>query len=340
MQEQLPETNRRGRVLSDKTKNKEQSDRKARGVQQRQRLDAEAARQRRRKFAIWGSLGALVLAAFAVTVFLSVGSGGSDAASRPYVGGDFHAMAVDPAKPGRVMVGGHGGAAISENGGKAWEQIEDLSGADPMGWAVDSANPQKMYAGGHPGFFRSEDGGESWSLDNSGLPATDVHGLGINPQNPDILYAYIAGAGLYRTPDAGESWEQVNSEVAVMGPILVDPRDSDTLYLAAMEGGFQKSTDGGESWEQVGTVPGGMATWVSQDRVNPDTFYAAGGGQVYKSTDGGGSWQPVGDGLPGGISTVAVAPGNPEVVYAGALDGEAALVFRSEDGGESWKATN
>jgi len=326
--------------LNDKTKSKESSARKARGNQQSQRLEAEAARQRRKKFVIWGSLGALVLAAFAVMVFLSAGPGGSGAASRPYVGGDFHAMAVDPAEPRRVMVGGHGGGAVSEDGGKTWKQIEDLSGADPMGWAIDPSDPEKAYIAGHPGFFRSEDGGESWSLDNSGLPATDLHGLGIDPQNPDTLYAYIAGASLYRSPDAGDTWEQVNGEVSVMGPVLVDPKDSNTLYLAAMEGGFQKSTDGGKTWEQVGTIPGGMATWISQDRENPDTFYAAGGGQVYKSADGGENWQPVGDGLPGSISTVAVAPGNPKVVYAGALDGEEALVFRSEDGGESWKAAN
>ncbi len=329
--------------MSDKTRNKkrlEQTDRKARGVQQRQRLEAEAARQRRRKFALWGSLGALVLAAFAVAVFLSAGLGGSGTASRPYVGGDFHAMVVDPEDPGRVMVGGHGGGAVSDDGGKSWQQLSDLSGADPMGWVVDPSNPEKAYIAGHPGFFRSEDGGESWSLDNSGLPATDVHGLGMDPENPDTLYAYIAGAGLYRSPDAGESWKQVNGEVSVMGPILVDPRDSDTLYLAAMQGGFQESTDGGKSWEQVGTIPGGMATWVSQDRYNPDTFYAAGGGQVYKSTDRGRNWRPVGDGLPGGVSTVAVAPGNPKVVYAGALDGEEALVFRSEDGGQSWQPRN
>lgn len=321
-------------------KNKGPSDRKTRGIQQRQRLDAEAARQRRRNVAIWGSLGALVLAAFAVVVFLSAGPGGSGAASRPYVGGDFHAMAVDPVETGRVMVGGHGGGAVSEDGGKTWKQIEDLSGADPMGWVVNPDNPEQAYIAGHPGFFRSEDGGESWSLDNSGLPATDVHGLGIDPRNPDTLYAYVAGAGLYRSPDAGDSWEQVNGEVSVMGPILVDPKNSNTLYLAAMEGGFQKSTDGGKTWEQAGTIPGGMATWVSQDRANPDTFYAASGGQVYKSTDGGGNWQPAGDELPGSISTVAVAPGNPKVVYAGALDGEEALMFRSEDGGNSWKAMN
>ena len=317
-----------------KTKRQDPSNRET-GVQEQ--LDTEATRQPWRKVAIWGSLGALVLVAFLVAVLLSTGS---DSAERPYVGGDLHAIAVDPAQPGRVMVGGHGSGAVSGDGGKTWRQISDLDGADPMGWAINPDDPEKAYVAGHPGFFRSGDGGESWSLDNSGLPATDVHGLGIDPENPDTLYAYIVGAGLYRSSDAGGNWELVNDALSAMGPILVDPRDSETLYLAAMEGGFQKSTDGGEGWEQAGAIPGGMATWVSQDLENPDTFYAAGGGQAYKSTDEGKTWQSASEGLPGNVSVVAVSPSDPRVVYAAALDGEEALVFRSEDGGESWQPQN
>lgn len=238
---------------------------------------------------IWGTLATLVFAAFAVAVYLSAGSGSaSGSAGEAYVGGDLHALAADPTDADKVMVGGHAGAA-SENGGKTWEQIEDLDGADPMGWVVNPEDPQKMYAGGHPGFFRSEDGGESWNMDNSGLPGTDVHGLGMDPENPDTLYASIMEEGLYRSPDAGESWQPVNEEISVMGSIPVDPRDQDTLYLAGPEGEFLKSESGGEDWEEIGAIPGGMAMSISQYRENPDTFYAA-GESVYKSTDGGESW--------------------------------------------------
>jgi hypothetical protein len=79
-----------------------------------------------------------------------------------------------------------------------------------MGCVIDPRDPQKMYIGGHLGFYRSEDGGENFSQDNSGLPGTDVHGLGMDPQYPDTLYAYVAKRGTYRSPDAGESWEARN----------------------------------------------------------------------------------------------------------------------------------
>ena len=208
-----------------------------------------------------------------------------------------------------------------------------------MGWVISPDDPQKMYVGGHPGFYRSEDGGKSFSQDNSGLPGTDVHGLGMDPQNPETLYAYIVDAGLYRSPDAGESWEPVGDEVGVMGPILVDPRDSDTLYISSMQGGLIKSTDGGQTWQTVGPMPGGMVMSISQSWEDPDTFYAANGQQVLKSTDGGETWRPTGEELPG-VSAVAVAPSDPGIVYAGVLEGDTASVYRSGDGGESWQPQN
>ncbi len=287
-----------------------------------------------------GLVAFMIVAVAVAAVLLSAGPGEQETATneRPYVGGDLHSLAVDPTSPEKVAVGGHDGGAVSEDGGKTWRQASGLEGADPMGWVISPDDPQKMYVGGHPGFYRSEDGGKSFSQDNSGLPGTDVHGLGMDPQNPDTLYAYIVDHGTYRSTDAGESWEPVSSEAGVMGPILVDPRDSDTLYVSSMQG-FRKSTDGGATWRTVARIPGEMVMSISQGWENPDTFYAANGQQVLKSTDGGESWRPTGGELPG-VSAVAVAPNDPRIVYAGVLEGDTASVYRSEDGGESWQAQN
>src|SRR5215207_4427528 len=74
----------------------------------------------------------------------------TSATDRPYVGGDLHSLAVDPTNPDKLMVGGHEGGAISEDGGKTWRQASGLEGADPMGWVINPRDPSKMYAGGHP----------------------------------------------------------------------------------------------------------------------------------------------------------------------------------------------
>jgi photosystem II stability/assembly factor-like uncharacterized protein len=308
----------------------------------------DVTRKPRKETRRWASLlpaalvafGIAALAVGAILLSMSPGEQQTDSTERPYVGGDLHSLAVDPTDPDKVVVGGHDGGAISTDGGKTWRQASGLEGSDPMGWVISPDDPQKMYVGGHPGFYRSEDGGKSFSQDNSGLPGTDVHGLGMDPQNPDTLYAYIVDEGIYRSTDAGESWELVSSEAGVMGPILVDSRDTDTLYVSSMQGSFLKSTDGGEGWETVSSFPGGgMVMSISQSWENPDTFYAADGQRVLKSSDSGESWRAVGEDLPG-VSVVAVSTSDPRTLYAGVLEGDTATVYRSGDGGESWRARN
>ena len=239
---------------------------------------------------------------------------------------------VDPSDPNRVLVGGHQGAAVSADGGTTWRPIDGLAGADPMGLVIDPRDRRLLYAAGHPGFRRSLDGGGTWSDQTGTLPGTDVHGLGMDPRHPDVLYAYVVGQGILQSADRGAHWAVVNTTQSLMGPILVDPRAGTTLYLADSQGGFQESVDGGRTWRQVGSIPNGMAIfWVSQDQNRPQTFYAATGG-IWRSDDGGRTWQALA-GAPSGVTTVAVAPSDPHILYAAALQGTEAQVFRSADGG-------
>ncbi len=219
-----------------------------------------------------------IVAAAVAAILLSMGPTGQQAATsgRPFVGGDLHSLAVDPTDPDRVVVGGHEGGAVSDDGGRIWTQASGIEGADAMGWVIDPQDPSKMYVSGHYGFYRSEDGGKTFDEDNSSLPATDVHGLGMDPKNPDTLYAYVVDHGIYRSTDVGESWEPLSHEAGIMGPILVDPRNSDTLYVSSMQGGFRESTDGGKTWRTVAPLPG-MVMSIAQDQRDPNTFYAASG---------------------------------------------------------------
>ena len=286
---------------------------------------------------------ALAIVAMAVSaILLSANPGDQESGTleQPFVGSDLHSLAVDPNTPDRVVVGGHEGGAVSDDGGKTWTQASGIEGADAMGWVIDPRDPSKMYVSGHYGFYRSEDGGKNFDQDNSGLPDTDVHGLGMDPKNPDTLYAYVVDHGIYRSTDAGGSWEPLSHEAGIMGPILVDPRNSDTLYVSSMQGGFRESADGGKTWHTVAPVPG-MVMSIAQDQNKPDTFYAASGNGILKSTDGGKSWHPLGNGLPpSSVSAVAASPSEPRVVYAGVLEGTEASVYRSEDGGATWRARN
>ncbi len=175
-------------------------------------MDNKTQKTTRQRAAVLIAATLAILAVAAALVFLAAGPNRSEQASgssqRPYVGRDLHSLAVDPTDPEKVMVGGHEGGAISEDGGQTWLHASGLEGADPMGWVIDPSDSQKMYAGGHPGFYRSDDGGESWIKDNSGLPGTAVHGLGIDPEKPDTLYAYIVRKVSIeaRTQDKAGNW--------------------------------------------------------------------------------------------------------------------------------------
>jgi photosystem II stability/assembly factor-like uncharacterized protein len=129
------------------------------------------------------------------------------------------------------------------------------------------------------------------------------------------------------------------------------------------ERGVFRSTDGGESFTKVlykDENTGAIA--LAGDAANPDVVYAAlwesregpwengefrgPGSGLYKSVDGGRSWKPVGKGLPTfkeglGRIGVAVSPSMPSRLYAIAeAKPEFGGVFRSDDGGESWKRVN
>ncbi len=106
------------------------------------------------------------------------------------------------------------------------------------------------------------------------------------------------------------------------------------------------SLEGGLSWRFVGPYRAGRTLAVSGVAGNPAVWYLGSvDGGVFKSTDAGTTWHPLFQHEPvASIGAVAVAPSNPQIVYVGT--GESAIrsdisygdgVWRSDDGGETWK---
>ncbi len=179
------------------------------------------------------------------------------------------------------------------------------------------------------------------------------------------------GDGLYRTKDGGSNWEKIqafeNSER--IASIEIHPKDGNTVYVGVLGGlwsdsedrGVYKTTDGGKSWDKILYVneKTGVAD-LMMDPTNPNVLYASmwehrrtawdfnSGGLnsgLYKSTDAGATWNKIHNGFPSGKLGrigVAVAPSSPNIVYAvieSEQDKDKGL-YRSEDGGASWKKTN
>ena len=103
----------------------------------------------------------------------------------------------------------------------------------------------------------------------------------------------------------------------------------------------------GLEYRMVGPSRGGRVTAVAGHRERPATFFmGASGGGVWKTVDGGLVWRNVSDGFfaTPSIGAIRVAESNADVVYVGTgTDGLRSNliigkgVYRSDDGGETWR---
>lgn len=175
-----------------------------------------------------------------------------------------------------------------------------------------------LYAGTDRGVFKSTDGGRSWSAANSGLQDQYVLALALAPGSPATLYAGTSG-GVFRSRAGGADWTAIN--VGLTEPyanlLAIDPAASEIVYAGTPQGIF-KSTNGGNSWIAVTDAP--VRNPVSAERD------------------------------PNGLSlapryTAALDPTSPTTVYAGTAAytypgtwrSVRGGVFKSTDGGQSWK---
>ncbi len=86
----------------------------------------------------------------------------------------------------------------------------------------------------------------------------------------------------------------------------------------------------------------GRLAAIAIDPANPKTIYVGSPGElghegtgIWKTTNGGKSWQPLTDSFPTlAVAALAADPDAPGRVYAAMVD---AGIFRSDDGGSSWK---
>ena len=127
-------------------------------------------------------------------------------------------------------------------------------------------------------------------------------------------------------------------------------------WMGTTGGGVFKSIDGGMNWEPMtDKYFGGTIGAIGVSETNPDIVYVgtgeypirgnvAPGEGVWKTTDGGKTWSFLGLRETQHISRVKVHPMNPDIVWVGAqgkafASSEQRGVYKSTDGGKSWKRT-
>lgn len=244
----------------------------------------------------------------------------------------------------------NGGVWKTVNNGTTFEPVFDNAGPLTIGAvAVAPTDPDVVWVGtgesylarytyAGNGVYLSEDGGTTWR--HMGLEETHhISRIVIHPEDPHIVYVAAMGhlhgpnpeRGVFRTADFGRTWEKVlgDDRVGVIDLVMA-PGQPDVLYAATYE----------------------------KERFPWHYEVGGPGSGIWKSTDAGGTWTRLAGGLPEGrIGRIGidVYRADPRILYAvienanplpgarpGAMrvSGGRGEVYRSDDGGETWRMTH
>jgi len=230
------------------------------------------------------------------------------------------------------------------------------------------------------GVWKTTDGGIRWTPVFDSQPVAAIGALAVAPSDPSTVWAGtgeawairdidVMGDGVYKSVDAGQTWSHMGlDETGRIARVLVHPRNPEIVFVCAVgrttgpqqERGVFRTTDGGQHWERVLFVDENTGcSGLAMDPNNPRTLFAGTwqvemhtwamfsggpGSGVFVSRDGGSKWTRIeGHGLPKsplGKIDVAVAPSNSNRVYALIQTKDQGSLWRSDDGGESWRVVN
>ena len=190
----------------------------------------------------------------------------------------------------------------------------------------------RLLVGTHKGaFILTSDGKrQKWDVNGPYFAGLDIYHLKGSPVNPDRLYASQTsdwfGQVVHRSDDGGKTFETVSNNFAYDGDpgthqwydgtqhpwefkrvwyFEPSPGDPDTVYAGVEDAALFRSTDGGKTWQEL---PG------------------------LRSVKGN-LWQPGAGGMC--LHKIILDPQDPNRIYTAI---SAAGAFRSEDGGQTWRA--
>ena len=191
------------------------------------------------------------------------------------------------------------------------------------------------------------------------------------PDQPNVFYIGATNGGVWKTTDFGTTWKPIfdDQPTGSIGAIALAPSNPDILYVGTGEGlqrpdlstgnGVYRSKDAGKTWTHLGLADGQQIPQIVVDPRNPDRLFVAVLGHPYganterglfRSEDGGRTFQKIlyKDENTGAVDVV-LSPGNPDIVYAvlwearqapwenGAFSGPGSGLFKSADGGTTWR---
>lgn len=175
------------------------------------------------------------------------------ASSPPLTGKAFFALAVDPGDRESVVAATTDGLYQRVPGSAGeFEWLRRRTGVFSSVVVASSGGTTRFFAAAWGGGVYHSTTGESWRATGTGFPSTGIGriALGVQPENPNRLYAFAAAAGgafhgVYRLEGVTGPWRQVHGVADVLPggqgdydlAIAVDPADPDRIYLGGDHSG-------------------------------------------------------------------------------------------------------
>ena len=203
-----------------------------------------------------------------------------------------------------------------------------------------------------------------------------VSNVEVDPSNDNVVYIGPGSGGVWKTTDGGTSWKQLfnNAKSQSIGAIAIAPSDHNIVWVGTGEGwggggsltypgaGLYKSLDGGATFTPAGLDSSFYIGRIAINPTNPNivvvavmgNFWQKGGYRgVYRTTNGGTTWEKLNVPLPAGddstgCTDIHIWPTDPNRMfanmwsaarqpYARSWGGPNSRVYRSDDGGNTWK---
>jgi hypothetical protein len=289
-------------------------------------------------------------------------------------GGGMFSPAISPADPNLMMLNCDMGAAyLSEDGGHNWRMIHhaQLRSDTRCRPAFHPTNPNIIFASSGGRLRVSRDRGQTFSpLGN--LRHSLFGEIAIDPADPDVMLAGTREGRCDLSGDAGVTWQACPGPRGRVIAFHFDLTRAGRTMFAATDQGIWRSDDAGLTWvektqglpwKEIQAFAGGSDSTAGvvmlYCAIRSQDLDGAFKGGLYRSRDRGETWQwPMGSGLNretkkadqwafGSIAQynyLLTTDAKPLTVYAlntstGFYPPHGDTVYRSDDGGQSWRAT-